>query len=381
MVSILHLITTLDVGGAETALVRLVSRLDQTRYRCTVVSIGGHGVLSGRLREAGIDVHALSNTRSVGPAALWRLTNLVRRLRPAVLQSWLYHADLLALLVGRLTRVPALAWNIRCSSLDPRHDSRSLFWIRRTLAALSRQPQVVVVNSHAGRAIHEQLGYRPHRWELIPNGIDTAAFAPAPDARREVRAALGVPDTSPLVGLVARFHPMKDHGTFLAAMARVVERRPGVCIVMAGQRVDRQNTQLTGQLSALGLGDRTRLIGETYTPDRIFAALDVSVLSSSYGEGFPNVVAEAMATGVPVVATDVGDAARIVGETGLVVPPRDPASLAAAIGGLLDRPEGERSSLGGAARQRVVREYSLDTVVDRYAAMYTELARSAGARR
>jgi glycosyltransferase involved in cell wall biosynthesis len=377
MIRVLHLITTLEVGGAETSLVRLVTRLDPSRFSCAVVALAGPATLARELDAAGIETHTVSDARGVGPGALRRLAALVRRFRPDVLQTWLYHADLLGLAVGRALRVPSIGWNVRCADLESRDHPRSLFWLRSLLARLSARPDFVVVNSEAGRSAHEGIGYRPRRWARIPNGIDTEAFAPSAEARHAVRGELGIPPNAPVVGLVARYHPMKDHATFVAACAEVRRHCPELRVLMAGRGVDDGNRVLGAALAAHGLSACTRLLGEVTRPAGLLAALDVSV-SSSYGEAFPNIVAEAMATGVPVVATDAGDSALIVGECGSVVPARDPAALAHAVGRVLSMPPEARRALGCGGRERIVREFSMAAAVARYETLYEEFGQRAG---
>lgn len=373
VIPILHLITTLDVGGAETALLRLVTRLERRRFACTVVSLTGPGTLVRAFRREGIDVIVLGAPRMAGIGAVWRLARVIRRIRPALVQTWLYHADLVGLLAGRVAGVPAIAWNIRCSDLPPTHPSRSTLWIRALLARLSRAPDAVVVNSEAGRRVHERLGYRPRRWALIPNGFDTEAFAPSDHRRDAVRRDLGIHSDAPTVALIARYHPMKDHATFLAAMHGVATALPALRVVLAGRGVDGSNAELRALIAEQHLEGHVSLLGEVADPAGVLAAVDVAVSSSSYGEGFPNVIAESMACGTAVVATDVGDSARILDRFGAVVPPRDPRALSTAVVDMLRRPRAERAGVGQLARQRVLEHFSLAAVVQRYEDLYMEL--------
>ncbi|HSL22711.1 MAG TPA: glycosyltransferase [Vicinamibacterales bacterium] len=376
MIRILHVITDLDIGGSETALLRLISRLDPQRFSCSVVSLTGPGKLAARIAEAGVPVTNLVQRRGMNPALVWRLARVIRKWRPTILQTWLYHADLLGTLCGWALGTPVVCWNIRCAELDWNDHPRSLFWTVRMLATLSRFPDAVVVNSTAGRAAHEALGYRPRRWELIPNGFDAAALRPPDSARATVRAALGIPPDVPLVGLIARWHPMKDHATFVRAAARMAADHPMTHFLMAGRGIDDGNAALVRLVREHGVAARTHLMGETDRPLEALAAVDVAV-SSSYGEAFPNVLGEAMSCGVPVVTTDAGDSARVVGDTAAVVPPRDPAALAAAVLRILSLSPEERRAMGRRARERLMRQYSLDHIVRRYEELYVDLAQRA----
>jgi glycosyltransferase involved in cell wall biosynthesis len=189
-----------------------------------------------------------------------------------------------------------------------------------------------------------------------------------------VRAELGLPPDAPLIAMVARFDPVKDHPTFLEAAARLHARRPDVRFLLCGRDVTWENRGLAAAVERAGARGFVHLLGQREDVARVTAALDLSTLSSSCGEGFSNVVGEAMACGVPCVVTDVGDSGAIVADTGLVVPPRDPEALAAAWAQLLARPAEERAAIGRAARRRIEDNYSLDVIVRRYQDLYEELA-------
>jgi len=371
--SILHLITGLDTGGTETTLVRLLDRLDRSRFANSVVSLTSCGRQATRLTELGIPVTSLRMRHGVpGPMTAWRVWHAIRMARPDIVQTWLYHADLLGAVVGPAAGARVVCWNIRCADLDPADHSRSLGLVLRALGRLSTRPAAIVVNSTAGRRTHERLGYRPRRWERIPNGFDTDVFAPSATRRQEFRCRLGVQSDTPLVGLVARFHPIKDHATFMDAAAIVSKTLPRVRFVMAGRGVDQRNKALCDGLKRRGLSQSTSLIGEIDDMPSFFPALDVAVCSS-YSEAFPNVIAEAMACGVPCVATAVGDTSEIIGRTGFVVAARDAAALAGGIQRMLAMEESARRMLGREARERIIAEYGLDRAVSRYERLYSEL--------
>jgi len=380
VIRILHLANVLETGGAEAMLVRLVSRTNRASFSNTVVSLSGDGMLGASIVEAGVPLVCLGmGPRMPGPGSLLRLARAIRRVRPHILQTWQYRADLIGLVVGKCTGVPAVCWNIRSAELDPVDHPASLFRVIRQLARLSRFPAAVIHNSQAGRRAHERLGYRPRRWEFIPNGFDTDAFVPSDDRRRAVRAELGIAADVPLVGLVARYHPMKDHATFVAAAAHAAALCPAARFLMAGRGVDRGNAELIARLASHGLSDRVRVLGDRSDPAALFAALDVAV-SSSYSEAFPNVIGEAMSCGVPCVVTDVGESSRIVGETGIVVPPRNAEGLGQGIARVLQMSADERRALGRAARERIATEYSLPAVVSRYERVYESIADEVQAR-
>jgi glycosyltransferase involved in cell wall biosynthesis len=371
---IMHLITDLDVGGAEVMLAKLAATTDQRRFPTIVVSMLHPGSIGAELSGDGVCVKTLGMPRGVPDLrALFTLVRLLRENAIDVLQTWLYHADLLGLMAARLARVPRLVWNVRCSDMDLRQYSRLSAALPRLLARFSGQPDFVLVNSRAGLTAHEQLGYRPQRWEVVPNGFDTDRFRPNPDARARLRASLGWSPETFVVCLPARFDRMKDHASFLAAAARFAQDRDIARFVMLGRGVEMANEQLCGAVRRTGCGEKIALLGERHDMPELLAGSDLVTLSSVFGEGFPNVIGEAMACAVPVVATDVGDAAEIVGETGIIVPPGDGIALAAAWRHLLDLGAAGRASLGVAARQRIIENYALPTIVRRYEALYDEL--------
>jgi glycosyltransferase involved in cell wall biosynthesis len=216
------------------------------------------------------------------------------------------------------------------------------------------------------------IGYSRQRTVVIPNGFDCDLFRPDPTARVAVRRELGVPDAAPLIGFVARYHPVKDHGNFIAAAARLATISPDTRFLLVGNRLSSGNKELMAEISAAGVAGRVHCLGERADTNRLNAAMDVATCCS-LAESFPNVVGEAMACGIPCVVTDVGDCARIVGNSGLVVPPGDAEALCGAWASLLSAGAQTRRSLGDTARQRVVDLYSLGSTVAAYEELYGRL--------
>jgi glycosyltransferase involved in cell wall biosynthesis len=377
-IRVVHLITDLDVGGAEIMLSRLVAAADRRRFRMCVISMMSPGPVGTEIAAQGIEVQTLGMRRAVpNPSGLLRLVALLRREPADLLQTWLYHADLLGLMAAKLARVPRLAWNLRCSDMDMSRYSRLSAALPRLLARFSRVPDAVLVNSVAGKAVHERIGYQPRRWEIIPNGIDVERFRPNLETRARLRAELGLPAGSFVICLPARFDPMKDHATFLAAASHFGTTCPSARFLLVGRGNDARNAQLGSLLERNGCNCRILMLGQRDDMPAIFASADVVSLSSSFGEGFPNVVAEAMACGTPVVSTDVGDAAQIIGAAGIVVAARDAEAMAAAWQRLYALGAEGRRELGLMARRRVEELYELPRIVARYQGLYEELARVA----
>ncbi|HEU4685238.1 MAG TPA: glycosyltransferase [Nitrospira sp.] len=376
MIRIVHVISNLDVGGAEVMLTQLVTRMDSGRFHNTVISLTDRGQLGDRIESCGISVHCLGMKRGrPDMSSLPTLVRSLRQARPAIIQSWLYHADLISLLATRFVQSTRLVWNVRCSDMQLKYYPFQTRCVRRMLSWCSKIPAAVVTNSEAGKRVHEHIGYRPRRWAYIPNGFDTNRFRPDPVASKKLRQMLGVPNDAKLVALVARCDPMKDHATFLAAAREIIARRPHVQFVLAGKYTE----LLRAKVMEFGLEKHVHLLGLRHDVDYLFAGVDVACLSSAFGEGFSNVLGEAMACGVPCVTTDVGDARAIIGNTGLVVPPRDPGALASAVVNLIDRDAETRAALGSAARARIQSTYSLPNIIDKYQSLYAEVVQDVNA--
>jgi|CXWL01.1.fsa_nt_gi glycosyltransferase involved in cell wall biosynthesis len=371
MIRIVHVISDLDTGGAEVMLAKLVGAMDRKRFFNTVISLTDSGQLGDQIESSGVAVHTLGMKRGRPDIfALPRLIRLLRMLNPTIVQSWLYHADLLSTLAVKFSGSPIFVWNVRCSDMDLKRYRPLTRWVQWMLARYSSIPAAVVVNSEFGRQQHLRLGYHPRRWDVIPNGFDIERFNPGFSRRLPFRQEWKLPHDAVIVVLLARVDPMKDHATFLDAANEVAEARPNVYFFLAGK----DTQMLASAVAGKGLIDRVRLLGYRSDIESLLPGVDVLCLSSAFGEGFPNVLGEAMACGIPCVSTDVGDARRIIGDTGLIVPVRSPVSLAHAIIDLIDRGPAAREHLGRAARARIEKEYSLARIVDRYSALYSDLS-------
>jgi len=350
-------------GGAEGMLTRLATARPPLADEITVVSLLRGPSHVDELRAAGVTVVELD---CAGPGGivvgLRRLAKLIAEVRPEIVQGWMYHGDLAALIALGLSgrrRDTRLVWGIRCSELDFKRYGVGLRLVVRTCAALSGWPDLVTANSAAGLKSHLRLGYRPRRMEVVCNGIDTDRFQPDAAMRAAVRSELGIADDAILLSHVARVDPMKDHDSFLAAMAQL----PGLRALLIGAGTE----NLPAAPNILRLGRRADVA-------RLLAASDIVVSSSAFGEGFSNALAEGMACGLAAVATDVGDAGAIVGDSGLIVPARDPQALAGALRTLAQEPTMVRAERGKRARARIVENFAMARAVARFAGLYASLA-------
>ena len=378
---VLHIITGLETGGAEMMLAKLVSSPYLAPLTLAVISLIKRGPIADFIEAQGIPVHCLNMTRDMagmgGGVALWRLRRIVRAQSPDVIQGWMYHGNLAAMAARVFLPTPVpVVWNIRQSLYSLAHEKILTRSIIRWSARLSGDPQAIIYNAELSAGQHHAIGFHSRKTVVLPNGFDVNLFRPDPGVRTEVRAEWGCTSDTPVAGMFARYHPMKDHHTFLEAVRLVVAERPDFRVIMVGKGIDINNDNLMKLLRTLGLQPYIRLLGERTDVARLMKAVDVCVLSSAWGEAFPNVLGEAMACGVPCVATDIGSSAEIIGDTGVVVPPRDPQALASGILSVVAG--GSAEVLGERARSRIVERFAIEGVAQQYADLYRSLREDHG---
>jgi glycosyltransferase involved in cell wall biosynthesis len=374
-VRVLHVITALGVGGAERMLLKLLAARALAGFEQHVVTMLPGGALAAPVRATGAPLHELDFLGSLPVAAgALQLARLARRCDPDLVHGWLYHGNLGATLArAALPRRVPLVWGIRQSLASLEGENR-FARIGITLnRVLSGRPDRLLFNSRTSLAQHRRFGFDMARAETLANGFETSAFRPDREARGRWRSGWGVAEDTVVFGVLARYHPSKDHAGFLEAARRVHEVRPATRFVLAGTGVDADNEALVRAVAAAGLQQQVHLLGERSDVASVLAALDVYVSSSASIEAFSNSVGEAMSCGLPCVVTEVGDSPFVVGDTGRVVPPRDPQALAAAMIALHDAGAAGRAALGAQARERIVAEFDIEAVATRYAALYRTL--------
>ncbi|WLT30006.1 glycosyltransferase [Geothrix sp. PMB-07] len=364
---VLFLIPSLVAHGAERQLCELVRYMDPNRFEVHVVVFYDPGTyIGGELGPEIADLphvtlHSLHKRR--GPAgfltAFPRLLALVLRTKPHILHGYM-DGNLPVLGAGWLLR-KRIVWGIRRSSSDLTKLNRRALRLGAVMARLSKHVDLILFNSEAGRANYSKAGMHGRRAHVIPNGFDIQRFAPDPDAGALQRQAWGVPPDVPLIGIVGRFAPVKDHPTFLRAAARLHQAWPEARFVCVGNGPADYTETLKQQAENLGLGDRVLWPGVCDRMPAAYNALSLLILSST-DEGFPNVVGEAMACGIPCVTTRVGDAALLVGETGAVTAPADDVALAAAASALLGETPEARAERSRAARSRICSTFSVQAL-------------------
>ena len=376
-IRIVHVITGLHVGGAERMLWKLLAHSDHTRFDIQVLCLSGDGRIGDEIRALGIPVTCLNIQSPAGAfKAFGKLRRCLREFSPDILQGWMYHGNLAAWF-GRLlidSRIP-LIWGVRQSLYVLAWEKPTTAKVIKFCAFISKSATKILYNSETARGQHEGIGYASLRGESIPNGFDTEVFSPDSTARSKLRHELGLEDEVPIVGMVARFDPMKGHSNFLAAAALLARQHADVHFVLIGRGVEVDNPVFAQVARSTPLVGRVYLLGERKDIPLLTAGLDVAV-TPSVSEGFSNTIGEAMSCGIPCVVTNVGDSARIVGDCGRVVETGNSAALAGAISELLCMPFQKRLDLGLLARQRVIDEFSISAVVSRYETLYESLVGS-----
>ncbi|MDV2991081.1 MAG: putative glycosyltransferase EpsF [Chroococcidiopsis sp. SAG 2025] len=372
---VLNIITGLYTGGAEMMLYKLLSKMNRDRFSPVVISLMDRGTLGDRIAALDIPVHTIG-IEPGNPQAkpVWQFIRQVRQIQPNLVQGWMYHGNLAAQLyaASTLRSVPIL-WNVRQSLYSLKHEKLGTAAVIKLLAQLSWLPKKILYNTKTGAIQHEKIGYQKAKTLVIPNGFDPEIFVPSVEARISVREELQVGSDALLIGIVGRYHPMKDHANFVQAAASLSKKYPHIQFVMSGREIDERNQTLCKQIHDLKLANRVHLLGERRDISRLTAALDIATSASAHGEGFANVVGEAMSCGVSCAVTDVGDSAWIVGDTGRIVPPQNAQALARAWEELIEIGAEARQTLGTAARTRIVENFSLNSVVVQYETLYESL--------
>lgn len=364
---VVHIITGLNDGGAEASLFRLVT--NDLSCIHLVVSLGDRGKYGERLERHSISVMCLDMPRGrITLEGICRLWTILKRENPDVIQTWMYHADLFGGVIGKLAGHKNIVWNIRHSQLLRGANSQKTIFISRICAIISRFiPRKIICNSNVGRKVHLGYGYYNRRMVIIQNGLDPKFFCPNQRMRDRVRTNWGFSKYETVIGVVARNNIQKDHKSLLKAL--MILQRKGVSpyCVLVGSGMTIQNEVLVNQIAMNGLQHQILLLGQIENMPEVMNAIDIKVLSSSFGEGFPNVLAEAMACKTPCVSTDVGDAKEILGDNGIIVPPSNPHDLAIGIERMIHKKDNHLwSQVCDEARRHIVENFSINTMIKKY---------------
>ncbi|WP_243038985.1 glycosyltransferase [Dyella sedimenti] len=361
---ILFLTRSLARGGAERQLVLLASGLHRKGWRVEVACFYAGGAFQRELEQSGVSVIDLAKRgRWDLPGFLWRFCRLIRKRQPDIVHGYLPVPNMLSLGARILRPDTKVVWGVRASNIDLVHYDWLSHLTFRMQCRLSRMAALIIANSSAGLEYHAARGFPREKMKVVPNGIDTARFRFDVVGRERMREKWDVPQRARLVGLVGRLDPMKDHANFLDAVARLQDRLEDCWFVCIGDGATSYQAELARLADTLGLRGRVIWAGACDDMPAAYSALDI-VVSSSKGEGFPNVVAEAMSCGRPCVVTDVGDSAMLVGETGVIVPPGNSKALAMGIETLCSRLSDDCQAMSDGARDRITDHFGRESLID-----------------
>lgn len=352
-------------------LYKLVSNMNAGEFSNKVISLTHIGSIGEKIRLLGVPVDALGMKAGVpSPRFLFKLIAMIQKEKPDIVQTWMYHADLIGGIAAKVVGRTPTIWGIRQTNLDPMTNKRMTLWTAKICAKISGiVPNKIVCCSEASRTIHAAFGYNEVKMKVIPNGFDLNDFKPDHNANVSVREELGLGMDDIIIGNVARFDPLKDHANLIRAASIVCRKYSNIHFVLCGDGISWDNKELRESLLNARLEKVFHLLGQRSDIPRLTAAFDIACLSSC-SEGFPNVIGEAMACEVPCVVTDVGDSASIVADTGLVVPPSDSEKLADALIKMIESGGEQRKQLGIKARQRISDCYQISSIVQQYEDLY-----------
>jgi len=366
---IFHIVSGLKVGGAEMVLYRLIQGSKMGGYSHLVISLTPEGAMYERFTESGISV-LVYDFRKKPCSEFWRLLRFLRKERPDIVQTWMYHSDLLGGLAARLAGIRNIIWGVRTTDLGGGYGRKI---IRLLCARLSRLiPEYIVCAAEASRRSHISIGYDAARMKVVPNGFDLYALRAAEGARSRIRDECGFTSGDFVIGTLGRFNEAKDQRNFIRAAAEVTKYHSSARFLMVGRDLEAVNAVLSSWLREFGITDRFVLLGERKDAPACLAAMDIFCLSSRT-EGFPNALGEAMAMGLPCVTTDVGDAVLLLGGFGAVVPAEDSVALANGLREMIEMTEAERLALGKRTRERIESEFTLERTLERFEELYTRL--------
>ena len=369
---VLHIITGLEVGGAEGVLYRICTTDLENHH--VVISLIKGGKYYFLLIQAGIKVYSLSSSyKSISLCHVIELWHLIRKIRPDVVQTWLHRANLYGGIIARLAGVKAVVWGIRHNTLYQSKSNIILLIIERFLALISWiVPTRIICCADRAAEEHIAIGYDTKKMIVIKNGYSLSKYRPDHGSGERFLSEFGISHNVLILGMVARFDILKDHGNLFQALNLVKNEGVKFKIILVGEGMCYTNIQLQELAMKYSLLGELYLLGLQTDIPRVMNAFDIHLLSST-SEGFPNVIAEAMACGIPCISTDVGDAAFIVGDTGWIVPPSNPLALAIAIKSAAHENLDTMCQRGQLARKRISTYFSLESMVKNYSDAYQSI--------
>jgi len=365
---IVHVIIGLGDGGAERSLYKLITADDHHDHN--VISLTSEGKYGPLLSDRGVSVVSIKSSFWTLIPSFLSLRRSLRAMKPEILHGWMPHGALVASAAKNLVGVKRVFWSIRASDYGDGFRTFVTRGIVGILARLSKSgPNKIFVVGQRALETHAEIGFNPDKMIHIPNGYEPPCGKMLDLGARKSLTSGGEPRTT-VLGMVARYHPQKDHFGLLRALFLLKNKRADWIVWLAGEGLSESNRELVAEVARLGLSTHIVLRGPVANTEEFYRILDFHILSSAFGEGFPNVVAESMLAGVPNIVTDVGDSADIVADTGWVARPSTPDDLADAIEAALNCEPSERQARGVRAKERILRTYSLKAMVESHIQEY-----------
>ena len=314
---LLFVTTGLNIGGAERAMHTIINNGLSERYVIKIISLRDIGHYGEKFESDGIEVCCLNLQNPLNLfLSLLKAFNFAREFEPDLIQGWMYHGNIFSLLFGRVTRAkPKVYWGIRQTLYDIRKEKVLTQLIIRLQAKLSLFADGIIYNSKKSQSQHESIGFSKKNSIYIPNGFDLSIWKPDAEKRKALRKELEIPDNSFVIGYIGRFHQMKNIELLFEVMESVLSENTNSIFLVVGENTDRENLKLKSFYDRLP-PQQVVSLGVRVDIPAVVQCIDLLCLTSAWGEGFPNVIGEAMATGIPCVATDIGDSALVIGETG-----------------------------------------------------------------
>ena len=367
-IKVIHLINGLGLGGAESMLYKILAH--QKREDIIVVTLEGRDYFNDKLEALGVKVITLNMRRGIPSLrAVFQYVTLIRKVKPDVIISWMYHANIFSILTKPVLPKHKTIFNIRQSLYDLNKEKRLTYYIIKLNARLSSYADLIVNNSKQSIEQHKKIGFSESNNQFIPNGFELDKFKPSLCLRNEFRKKYDIQDGIIIIGNLARFHPMKNHLGLIKAFKTVKnECKHSLKLVLGGDNINSDNREIKSLIDKLGLSNDCILLGRVESVN-VLPAFDIYISASLWGEGFPNVLGEAMACGVPCVSTDIGDSRRVIGNTGIVIGHSD-NDIADGIIRMLSMPKEEFYKLKTSAQEKVIKNYAIETISRQYEQLY-----------
>lgn len=366
---VMHVITGLSDGGAEAVLYRLCQHDKEDNHY--VISLQNEDKYGPMLRDLGIDVYSLDfSNGKIRVFGLFKLFFLIKKIKPDVIQTWMYHADFIGGVVGRIAGVKNIFWGVHHTTLVREKSKRSTILIAKVNAFLSKYvPKKIIYCASKSREVQESIGFNKSKGIVIPNGYDVTSYTQNISMGKAFRDEINVSDNTFLIGHVGRYNPQKDHKTLIESLSILRENKLNFRAIIVGTNLDNSNYEIKELLNDKNMQDHVFLLGRRSDIPFVMNGIDLFVLSSAFGEAFPNVLNESMACGTPCVATDVGDSSVIIGETGWIANVQDPASIAKSIIEAADEKLFNNSrwlQRKNDCQERIIENFSIEKMVKRY---------------